>query len=451
MVRQALAALLFMLSVVVFSLLPFASVAQEDAERLRIDGSQTIGTRLMPALTRAWLHDIGYSEIRASRRSANILEIHARRDGQPLIVEIVNSSSAQGYAELVEGRAQLAMMTRRPDIDELDAGWQLGDLSSPDQEFVLALDGVAVVVNARNPVTQLSLAQLRGVFSGRTRDWREVASASGTIRLHTLGGNHAPRDLINERVMRGDGLTTGTEHRRASDLLAAVAADPMAIAFVGVQTPLPANVKVMALSEGGRAVLPTRLGVLSEDYPLTRRLYLYGGQMMGALGRSFALYTNTRQGQRAVGLAGNMAVTLRPAAQPLAPNGPEEYRELVSGAIRLPVTLRFNFNASADSAVVSSLYDSRSARDIERLAAFMRMPANRERAVVVVGFADAQPGAALSPVITSNDRADLVAAELMSLGIRVRRARGLGAALPVSRASGRETRYRNERVELWLL
>ncbi|WP_031371920.1 substrate-binding domain-containing protein [Lysobacter antibioticus] len=442
------------------SAIAFPARAQ-DAERVRIHGSQTLGHVLVPSLAEAWLRDIGYSSIRTRRPRPALTEIHASRDGQPLIVEIAGSDSAQGFTDLVEGQAQIAMMARRPNAAELDAGWQLGDLGSQDQEFVVALDGVAVVVNRRNPVVRLDFAQLRRLFAGQSRDWREFGGGQGEVRLHLDPGAGAVRDLMNDRVMLGTAFGEAQRHRNARELIAAVAADPLAIGLIPIGEHYGADTKPVAIADGGRAVAPTRTEVLSEDYPLSRRLYLYGGQMMGALSRSFALYAMTRAGQRAVARSGHLAVTLVPGRERPVSAGPAEYRELVGRAVRLPLSLRFNFGGPGESGVAANVFDSRAVRDLDRLRSFMALPPNRGRRLLVVGFADASAGSTMAAMMMSNDRADLVAQELMSRGLRVEQARGMGTALPLAAAqpgSARNpiardagSRYRNERVEVWLL
>lgn len=424
--------------------------AQDDSvERVRIRGSQTLASGLVPAVASSWLRDIGYGDLRVVRKGATLTEIHAVRDDVPLIVEIGASSSAQGFTDLVDGNTQVAMMTRRPTAAELDAGWQLGDLASQDQEFVLALDGVAIVVNQRNPIAGLSLPQLQRIFAGQVRDWREVGGIGGAMKLHVVQRRGAAHDLMDERVMRGARWAPAQTHDDVRGLLAAVATDERAIGFVDLQQALPAGVRPVALSEGGRAIAPTQVAVMSEDYPLTRRLYLYGSQMMGALARSFALYAMTMPGQRAVELAGYRAVTLRPGRSNVMQAGPVDYRQLVRDAVRIPLSLRFNFAGNNDSGVAASVYDSRSVRDIERLRALMRQPGLSDRSLIVIGFADVGAGSPAAAMMMSNDRADLVAHELMALGLRVVHARGMGALLPLMRSAG-DARYRNERVEIWL-
>lgn len=426
---------------------PCAFAQGTDVERLRIHGSNTLGANLMPALVQSWLHAIGYTELRQVARGPSRTEIRAVRNGLPLVVEIDRRGSGNGMGALIDGRAELAMMARSPNAQEREDGWQLGDLGSPDQEFVVALDGIAVIVHAANPVRELSTAQLRAVLSGQVRDWQQLGGPARPIHLHLPAAHAGSREFLRERVMGSTKLAAlARVHTRTTWLASAVAIDRDAIGIVSLRTPLPANVHALAIADGGEAIAPMRLQVMSEDYPLMRRLTLYGGQTMGALGRSFALYTMTARGQQAVSHAGHLAVTLRPAMQGPQRLMPKPYAEVVARAQRLPLSMRFNYSSSF------SIFDSRSERDFERLAAFMRLPQNRNRSAVVVAFtAPDTSGSALMSTIASNDRADLVAQQLQQLGIPVQRARGMGALRPLVAPERPGARYRNERVEVWLL
>lgn len=420
--------------------------AQDDAERLRIHGSNTLGDALLPAMVETWLQDIGYTQIKRRPNNALRLEIQAVRDGMPLIVEIERRGSAAGFQDLVDGNAEIAMMTRAPNAAERDAGWQLGDLESPDQEFVVALDGLAIVVDPSNPVRSLSVAQLREVLTGRITDWSQLGGRSGAIQLHVVAAPSGNRDFLRERVLGSAPLAGNV--RTAPNLTQAaraVAGHADALAVVGVGTAIPRGVRTLAISDGGIAVLPTRINVLSEDYPLVRRYRLYGGQLMSALGRSFAQYSVTRRAQQAVERAGFIAVTLRPASQPLPPDARKPYGEAVAGAERLPLSVRFN----PDS--LTTFFDSRSANDLDRLVAYLRLPQNQNRHATVVGFANDDGSNRLITTVRSNERADAVAEYLVRQGIPVQRSVGVGAVRALANPGGGEdARYRNERVEVWV-
>lgn len=419
--------------------------AQDEAERLRIHGSNTLGDALLPAMVETWLQDIGYSRIQRKTPAATRLEIHAVRDGLPLIVEVDKRGSAAGFQDLVDGNAEIAMMTRAPTAIERDAGWQLGEIDSPDQEFVVAIDGLAVVVHRENPVQRLSVAQLRDVLSGRITDWSQLGGRNGPIRLHLGAAPSGNRDFLRERVLGGAVVTANVQTARSlSGAAQAVARDADALAVVGVATAIPRGVRTLAISDGGIAVLPTRINVLSEDYPLLRRYRLYGGQLMSALGRSFAQYSVSRRAQQAVERAGFVAVTLRPAAQATPPDIARPYGEAVAGAERLPLSLRFNPTA------LSTFFDSRSANDLDRLVAYLRMPQNQHRHATVVGFANDDGSNRLITTVRSNERADAVAEYLVKQGIPVQRSVGVGAVRALTTGGGESARFRNERVEVWV-
>ncbi|WP_235577906.1 substrate-binding domain-containing protein [Pseudoxanthomonas sp. Root630] len=419
------------------------AVAQDvEAERLRIHGSNTVGAEVMPRIVDAWLRSIGYTGIERRTPRPGRTEIAAVRDGEALVVEIDRRGSASGFQSLVEGNAELAMMARAPTAAERYAAWQLGDLASPEQEFTVALDGLAIVVNDRNPVRKISVAQLRDIAAGRIRSWSQLGGEDAPILVHAGPEAGGSREFLQQRVMLGGASSGITAHARLRQAARAVADDRHAMAIVELATRIPAGTRTLAVSDGGGAVLPSRLNVSSEDYPLVRRYRLYGAPLMSALGRSLALYAVGREGQRAVEGTGLQSVMLRTALQPAQVTGAQAYRDAVAGATRLPVGMRFNMGS------LSTLFESRSALDMERLVAFMRLPRNQGRSLVVVAFADHDPGNRLLPTMLSNERADMVAGYLTRNGIPVARSVGLGDLRPLA---GGGRRDRNERVEVWLL
>lgn len=421
--------------------------AQEDAERLRVHGSNTLGDRLMPALVESWLKSMGYSQIRRVDVSGSMTEVHAVRDDMPLIVEIGKRGSAAGMQALIRGDSELAMLARAPTAAEQAAGWQLGELTSPDQQFVLALNGAQAVVAQANPVKTLSLAQLRAVLAGEVRDWTQLGGRGGEVQVMCGPATGGLNDYLAFRVTQGAAIKGCTRRfPTLAEAARAAANNPQALAVVELVTPVPPAGRALAIADGGIPVAPTATNLRSEDYPLVQRYSVYGGQMMSALGRSLAMYLISPPAQRVVARQGLVAMTLPKAPTEDAPSaGPPPYREAVAGAKRLPLTVRFNLRS------LSGMFEGGSAQDLERLIAFMQLPQNRGRTLAVVGFANADPANKLYPTIASNDRADIIAGYLGQRGIVVQRARGLGAIRPLVGEGDAKARERNERVEIWML
>ncbi|KFN41314.1 substrate-binding domain-containing protein [Arenimonas oryziterrae] len=422
--------------VFVFLLLSmFASVTQAQ-DSLRIRGSNVLGQGMVPALVESWMTRIGYGDLRHLRPSVGTHQIVGTRDGETLVVDIVGNGSGPGFKNLVEGETEIAMMARELTAQEIDDGWQLGRLDSPDQEYVIALQAVSVLVHPKNPIRTLSKQQVAMILAGRIRDWREVGGAPGPIHLQLADRNTGLAQMQSQFFPEDS--ATARHHRTAPSIVASVLADPQSLGLVDFGTPtrgLPA----VAIRIAGRDVPSDRLHVGTEDYPLTRRLYFRTGQMVTALGRGFVDYAVSEDGQRLLARRGYLSLV--PAWFPGTTETalPPSYADLVKGANRLSVSFRFGD--------AFSVFDSRSAQELARLQAFMARPENRQRKLLLVGLTGKQ-SSPYQAITLSTERADLVAQTLAELGIHPAVVRGLGYARPVTESATAQAK--NLRVEVWM-
>lgn len=411
-----------------------------EPERMRIHGSNVLGDRLVPSLVVGWLESIEYQQIRRRDIGPTRIEISAERDGEKLIVEIDKRGTASGYRGIVAGDAEIGMTARSPTAKEAEDAWQIGDLHAPDHEWVVALDGLAVVVGPDNPVAAMSVPQLRDVLAGKIRDWRELGGRPGPIRLHAIGKTGGLGAQLAAFGLGKRSTSAVISHRSQQQIIAAVRADSNAVGIVGLRLPR-AGVRALAIRSGTQAFLPDTLTLRSEDYPLARRLHFHTGQLITALGRGFVLYAVSPAGQAVVDRSQFMSLAITPM-QPARNDGPVEYQKFVRNAKRLPMALRFSTGLD--------LFDSRSRQDIDRLAFFVARPENAARRLVLIGFANPDPKSPYQAVSLSQERVDYVASELLKLDMKVVTVRGLGGQMTLVDSSQPGARYRNDRVEVWL-
>src|SRR3990167_1323825 len=210
----------------------------DDTERLRIHGCNLLGARLVPALVESWLKDIGYSQVKRRDLGPTRTEIGAVRDGVPLIVEIDKRGTASGLQAIIAGEAEICMSARQPNAQEIDDAWQLGDLKSPTQEWVVGLDGLVLLVSPDNPVQALGKQQLRDVLAGRIRDWQQLGATAGPIAVHTLSTASGTQEALTRIVLAGDKTMPGlVRHSTQAKVLAAVRSDPRSIGIIGLRAP----------------------------------------------------------------------------------------------------------------------------------------------------------------------------------------------------------------------
>jgi len=371
----------------------------------RMRGSNTIGAGLGPKLAAAFLADEGDSDVK------------------------VHPLAAADETEVTGLRG--------------DAPATQGDLTSPAAEHVLALDGIAVIVHQSNPTGELSTGQLEGIFRGTITHWSQLGGPMAPIHLFARDDRSGTFDTFRSLVLDNAQLAQGTRRiEDSAELAADVAGDPAAIGFVGL--PYVADAKTVAVSESGATPLvPNRLTVATEDYPLTRRLFLYTPTLHpNALAQRFVAFALSPPGQAVVDEVGFVPLTIETAAAEVPRAAPAKFRALAEAARRLSTAFRFRPN-SAD-------LDNRGLRDLDRLVDFMSMQHMHGDQLTLVGFADGL-GSATSNMAMARRRAEAVAAQMAQRGLQVGNTMALWAALPVANNATEEGREKNRRVEVFLV
>lgn len=409
------------------------------ATRLCLSGSNTVGQKLAPALVRAWAAQQGWTLRSTLQPALDETRLTLATPQGPLVVDVLAHGTSTGFAALRDGTCDLWMASRAVRDDEVREADRLGKLFEQGLEHVIALDGLAVIVHPSNPLASLTVAQVRDVFAGRIRDWSRLGGPPGAIALHARDDRSGTYDTFRSLVMGEAALGDALRYESTEQLAAAVAADPRAIGFVGLAG--VGRARPLALSERGTVPMaPTPLSVATEDYVLSRRLYLYSAARPRAEARALLDFAVGPSGQAVVADVGFVPQDIRALAQP-APDNPD-YRALVAGARRLSLNFRFGEGAA--------VLDNKAVEDIGRLARFMAQPGQAGHELLLVGFADRSESTPYLALSLSNDRVDLVAAELRAQGLRVARQRGLGQIAPVASNDTPQGRLRNRRVEVWV-
>ncbi|NER64836.1 OmpA family protein [Pseudomonas sp. MAFF212427] len=413
---------------------------------LRLQGSNTVGSVLGPALVRGLLQAKGAQALQTlpGAQPNEVWVQGVTPQGQTLRVSIAAHGSSTGFAALKSGDADLAATSRPIKDSEQQALSALGNLKSAEAEQVIALDGVAVIVHPDNPLPQLSTTQLAQIFAGTLTTWDELGAGSGPIHLYARDDRSGTFDTFKTLVLDAHQLPLASSARRfesGEQLVDEVGADRQAIGFSSLASVHAA--KVLAIVDGAsQAMLPTPALVASEDYPLSRRLYLYvpPGQR-NPLARALVEFAQSAQGQAIVASSGFVAQQVRPVQVQALPGMPAAYRQLVGNAQRLTVNFRFQEGSAS--------LDNKALRDVQRLLGYLREHQKLERKVVLVGFGDAKDDPARAALL-SRLRAMAVRRELVRAGVTLRDVTGLGGQMPVAANTAEEGRIRNRRVEVWV-
>lgn len=427
---------------------------------LRLQGSNTVGAQLAPALLEAWVAKEGASMGAwvLGNENERSVEVEGELPGGVSEITLAAHGSSTGFRAMLAGEADIAMASRRiKDAERNDlqaAGYADPLAEGVDGEVVVGLDGVAVIVHPDNPIRELSIEQVRDIFVGAVTNWSQIGGPDLPIVVHTRDGKSGTFDTFESLVMNEQPMVgSAKEFESNANLSDAVRAEPGAIGFTGLS--YVRNAKALPLKVCDAIHSPTGFSVKTEEYPLTRRLYMYKntntdpadveaftqfvmneGQEQVSKNGFVDLNLGTRTGWEAVDALANIQFMAHQ-------NGPvvRDYVLTVRDMDRLSTTFHF--------VTGSSELDARSEDDMERLKAWISKPENAGRKLVFAGFADNRGGYEINLQI-SRQRAQALADRFRAeLGRDVEiQVMAVGEDAPV--ACNDETGYDlNRRVEVW--
>src|SRR6202165_3946615 len=152
-----------------------ATVSFAQADTLVIKGSDTLGAKLVPQLAE---------------------EFKAQHPGTTF--NIAAEGSTTGIAAIIDGTAQIGMASRPTKPEEVAAAKAKGVTF---KETIVAYDGIAVIVNAANPVKGLTKKQVEQIFTGDVTDWSAVGGSGGKISAYTRNTSSGTYSEFKELAM----------------------------------------------------------------------------------------------------------------------------------------------------------------------------------------------------------------------------------------------------------
>ena len=416
------------------------------AADLRIQGSNTIGANLGPALVSAMLAEQGLHDIHSvpviPPNEHSIVGTTAQ--GQQIRVDVAAHGSGTGFTALAAGLADLVASSRPIKDRELVDLEPLGDLKSPDAEQVIAIDGLAIILHPHNPLNQLNTEQLAQIFSGQISRWEQLGGTGGAIHLYARDDQSGTWETFKELVLNRNGQPLSSKAQRfesSEQLSDAVSHDPQAIGFIGL--PYIREAKAVAIVDGAsQPMLPLTSLIASEDYPLSRRLFLYlPPATNNPWAKALVAFTQSPQGQAIVGQNGFVAQSVQADNVMPGAHMPEQYQALTREAQRLSVNFRFEEGSAS--------LDNKARQDLLRVVDYLSAHGKLDKQVTLVGFGDAKDDPQRAQLL-SRLRAMAVRRELVKSGVVLREIRGYGAQMPVAANTEDEGRLKNRRVEVWV-
>ncbi|HUS34105.1 MAG TPA: PstS family phosphate ABC transporter substrate-binding protein [Verrucomicrobiae bacterium] len=200
-------------------------------------------------------------------------EVYMSKNAQTKI-QVTGGGSGVGFAALQNKTTDLADASRKIKPAEIAACVKA--FGKRPTEYKVALDGLSVYLNESNPIAELTIDQLGGIFTGRIKNWKEVGGNDAPIVIYSRENSSGTYEFFKENVLKGTDFASSAQTMQGTSvLLQAVAKEKNGIGYGGAAYGAGAKHIKVKKDESSAAVEPTEETVLNQSYPIWRYLYVY--------------------------------------------------------------------------------------------------------------------------------------------------------------------------------
>lgn len=189
------------------------------------------------------------------------------------VLQVSGGGSGTGIAALLNGTTDICEASRDMKQQEYDDGKAKG---LNIYRVAVALDGIAVFLNEGNPVKELSIDQLKGIYTGSITNWKDVGGPSYTIILYGRENSSGTYAYFKEFVLKNEDYAEQTQTLPGTAAVVnAVAKDKFGIGYGGIAYGKGVKYAAVKKDDKSPAIEPKMESVTDGTYPISRELYWF--------------------------------------------------------------------------------------------------------------------------------------------------------------------------------
>jgi phosphate transport system substrate-binding protein len=241
-------------------------------------GLALLGTFLLAAPARKMI------QVKGSDTMVNLVQILAEEymgKTPGAAIAVLGGGSGTGITGLINQTCDIADSSREWKPKEIDQAWEKG---VAPRFFVVAVDGLSIVVNDKNPLEQLTVAQVGALYRGDVKNWKAVGGYDKEVSLYGRQSNSGTYVFMQEFVLGNKNYSADMKEMNGNaQIIEGILQDEGAVGYVGVgylhdqNGQIRKGLKVVKISKepNGAVFLPTdKAAVESGAYPISRPLYM---------------------------------------------------------------------------------------------------------------------------------------------------------------------------------
>ena len=189
-------------------------------------------------------------------------------------IQVTGGGSGTGISALINGTTEICQASRPMSAAEKE---KLRDrYATVGVEIPVARDGLSVYVNASNPLSEITMDQLKLIFTGKVTNWKELGGPDGKIVVYSRENSSGTYVFFKEHVLKNADYTVRAQSMPGTAAVVnAVAKEKFGIGYGGAAYAKGIKVLKVKQDAGSPAVTADEAHVKDGSYPLSRPLFFY--------------------------------------------------------------------------------------------------------------------------------------------------------------------------------
>ena len=214
-------------------------------------------------------------------------------------IQVTGGGSGTGISALINGTTDVCEASRSmKDAEKKQVADKAG---GPPVEIVVAKDGLSVYLNEGNPISELTMAQLKDIYTGKVTDWKDVGGTPGKIIPYSRENSSGTYVFFKEHVLSNADYTPRAQAMPGTAAVVnAVARDKSSIGYGGAAYAKGIKVVKIKKEATSAGVVPTDATIKDGTYPLSRPLFFYLRPKASAEINAFTDWVLSAEGQAIV-------------------------------------------------------------------------------------------------------------------------------------------------------
>jgi phosphate transport system substrate-binding protein len=258
-------------------------------------------------------------QVKGSDTMVNLVQVLAeefmgKNPGSALA--IMGGGSGTGITAIINGTCDIATHSREWKQKELDLAWEKG---VKPRFFVVAVDGLSIIVNEKNPLEKMTMPQVGSLYKGEIKNWKVVGGSDKAVSLYGRQSNSGTYTFLQEHVLGNKNYSSDVKEMNGNaQIIESVIQDEGGIGYVGVGYLFDQNgkirkgIKVLNISKdaSSEAFSPLdKQNIDSGKYPISRPLYEATNGKPNAAVTGFLTFETGPEGQKIVEREGFFAIS----------------------------------------------------------------------------------------------------------------------------------------------